>query len=73
MNKVFPTSNDNVKNIPKSEQTKEKYTTSDNLLLKFRKYHDSESITEAKAVLQKLYIVMGITWGEYLFCQDGYA
>ena len=57
----------NVKNIMKYEQSKEKYIDSDILLLKFRNFHDSESITEAKAVLQKLYRVMGITWGECFF------
>ena len=80
MNKVSLKLNDNiktdfsnVKNIPKNEQTKEKFIDSDILLLKFQNYHDSKSIREAKAVLQKLYRVMRITWGEYVFCLDGYA
>ena len=80
MNKLSLKSNDtiktdfsNVKVIIKGEQSKEKYIDSDILLLKFRNFHDSKSITEAKAVLQKLYIFMGITWGEFVFCHDGYA
>ena len=44
----------NGKNIIKSEQTKDKYIDSDILLLKFRNYLDSESITEAKTLLQNL-------------------
>ena len=66
MNKVSLTSNDNVKNIPKNEQTKEKIIDKnknidpDVLLTKIRNlytgnYRDSESIREAKAMLQDLY------------------
>ena len=62
-----------LKNTIKTEQTKEKDVDSDILLLNFRIYQDSESSREAKAVLQKLYRVMGITWGEYIFCHDGHA
>ena len=44
----------------------------DVLLVKFRKiytgdYRDSESIREAKAMLQDLYRNKGITWAEYIF------
>ena len=63
----------NVKQISKSEQTKEKDIGSEILLLKFRNYHDSESFTEAKAVLQKIYRVLRITGGEHVSCHDGYA
>ena len=62
MNKISITSNDNVKNIPKNEQTKEKYKNIDPdvLLVKFRKlytgnYHDRESIREAMVMLEDLY------------------
>ena len=79
MNKISITSNDNVKNIPKNEQTKEKYKNIDPdiLLVKFRKlytgnYHDSESIREAKAMLHELYRNNGVTWGEYIFYLDRY-
>ena len=54
LNDNIKTDFSNVKNIPKNEQTKEKVIDSDILFLKFQNYHDSESITEAKAVLQKL-------------------
>ena len=83
MNKISLTSNDNVKNIPKNEQTKEKNIDkyrnidSDVLLAKFRKlytgnYHDTESIREAKAMLQELYRNKGVTWAEYIFYLDRY-
>ena len=62
-----------LKNTRKTVQTKEKDVDSDILLLNFRDYHDSESITEAKAVLQSLFRDMGITWGDKVFCHDGYA
>ena len=62
----------NVKNITKSDQTKtkdfDKYKNIDPdiLLVKFRKlytgnYRDSKSITEAKAMLEELNRVKGIT------------
>ena len=77
MNSLSLEANDTIKNIIKSEQHKKKDVnsdiSSDILLLKLRNYHDRESITEARAVLQKLYKVMGITWGEYISCHDGYA
>ena len=79
MNKISITSNDNVKNIPKNEQTKEKYRNIDPVVLfvKFRKlytgnYHDSESIREAKAILHELYRNNGVTWAEYIFYLDRY-
>ena len=72
-NDTIKTNLSNNKNIMKSEQRREKDSDSNILLLKFEKYQDSESITEAKAVLHNLYRVMGITWGEYVFCHDGYA
>jgi len=79
MNKLSVKSDGNIK----SEQTKEKNIDKyknidpDILLVKFRKlytgdYRDSESITEAKAMLQELYRVKGITWGEYIFYLDRY-
>ena len=70
-NDTMKTDFQTLKNIIKSEQTKEKYIDSDILLLTFRKYHDSESNTEA--VLQNVYRVMGIVWGEDVFCDDGFA
>ena len=77
MNSLSIEPKDIIKNIIKSEQQKKKddnsAISSDILILKFRNYHESESITEARAVLQKLYKVMGITWGEYISCHDGYA
>ena len=80
MNKVALESNDsiktdfaNVKKFLRSEQTKEKDIDSVILLLKIRNYHDSESITEAKTVLQELYRVIAITWGEYVSCHDRFA
>ena len=80
MNKISPESNENLKTdfsngkkIVKSEQTKEKDIDSDILLLYFHNYRVGASITEAKAVLQKLYRDMGITWGEYVFYLNGYA
>ena len=72
-NDIIKTDFSNVKNIIKNEQTKEKDFGSEILLLKFYTYYDSESITEAKTVLQKTYGVMRTTWGEYVFCHDGYA
>ena len=79
MNKLSLTSNDDVKNIPKNEQTKEKYRNIDPdvLLVKIRKlytgnYHDSESISEAKAMLHELYRNKGVTWAEYIFYLDRY-
>ena len=79
MNKLSLTSNDNVKNIPKNEQTKEKYKNIDRdiLLVKFRKlytgdYHDSESIREAKAMLHDLYRNKGVTWAEFIFYLNSY-
>ena len=79
MNKISITSNDNVKNIPKNEQTKEKYKNIDPdvLLVKFRKlyignYHDRESIREAKAMLEELYRNKGVTWAECIFYLDRY-
>ena len=73
----------NVKNNTKSDQTKtkviEKYKNIDPdiLLVKFRKiytgnYRDSKSITEAKAMLEELNRVKGISWGEYVFYLDRY-
>ena len=64
--------NDSVKTtVSKNEQMKEKYNPSDILILKF---HDtSELTTEDKAVVQKLYSVKGITWGEYVYCCNGYV
>ena len=61
---VSLTSNDNVKNFEKY-----KNIDPDILFAKFRKlytgnYRDSESISEAKAMLQELYRIKGITWGE---------
>ena len=49
----------------------------DILLAKFRKwytgnYHDSESIREPKAMLEKLYRNKRVTWGEYIFYLDRY-
>ena len=83
MNKVSRTSNDNVKNFPKNEQTKEKFSDKyknidpDVLLVKYRKlytgdYRDSESIREAIAMLQDLYRNKGINWAEYIFYLDRY-
>ena len=78
MNKIFLESNDfiktdfpNVKKIIKSDQTKAKHISSKNLLLRLCNQQDSESITGAKAVLEKLYSDMGVTLGEYVFCHDG--
>ena len=80
MNKLSLESNDsvktdfsNVKNITKSNQTKVKHNGSEILLLRLCNQEDRESIIEDKAVLEKLYSVMGITLGEYVFCQGGYA
>ena len=72
VNKLSLTSNDNVKNIDKY-----KNIDPDVLLAKFRKlytgnYHDSESIREAKAMLQELYRNKGVTWAEYIFYLDRY-
>ena len=79
MDKLSLTSNDNVKNIPKKEQTKEKYKNIDPdiLLVKFRKlytgnYYDSESISEAKAMLHELYRNKVVTWAEYIFYLNSY-
>ena len=79
MDKLSLTSNDNVKNIPKKEQTKEKYKNIDFdiLLVKFRKlytgnYYDSESIREAKAMLHELYRNKVVTWDEYVFYLNNY-
>ena len=63
----------NVKNFSKSEHIKQKDIGSDILLFKIRNHHDSEPFTEAKAVLQRIHRVMGITWGEHVSCHDGYA
>ena len=73
MNSLSLGPNDIIKNIIESEQRKKKDENSDILLLKLRNYHDSELITEARAVLPKLYKIMGITWGEYISYHDGYA
>ena len=72
MNKVSLTSNDNVKNIDKY-----KNIDPDVLLAKIHKlytgnYHDSESIREAKAMLQELYRNKWVTWAEYIFYLDRY-
>ena len=72
VNKLPLTSNNNVKNIDKY-----KNIDPDVLLVKFRKlytgnYHDSESIREAKAMLQELYRNKGLTWAEYIFYLDRY-
>ena len=72
VNKLPLTSNNNVKNIDKY-----KNIDPDVLLVKFRKlytgnYHDSESIREAKAMLQELYRNKGVTWAEYIFYLDRY-
>ena len=72
MDKISLTSNDNVKNIDKY-----KNIDPDILLVKFRKlytgnYHDSESIREAKAMLQELYRNKGVTWPEYVFYLNSY-
>ena len=62
-----------LKNAKKTVQTKEKHVDSDILLLKFRNYHDSESITETKAVLESLFRGMGTTLADNVFCHAGYA
>ena len=56
---------------------KNKNIDTDVLLTKFRKiytgnYRDSESIREAKAMLQDLYRNKGVTWAEYIFYLDRY-
>ena len=66
-NDTIKTDFQTLKNIIKSEQTKGKVIDSDILLLTFRNYHDSESSTEAKAVLQNVYRVLGIIWGKMSF------
>ena len=77
MNSLSLEPNDVIKNIIKSEQQKKKDDNfdigSDILLLKLRNYHDSELVTEAKAMLKELYKVMGIIWGEYISYHDGYV
>ena len=80
MNKVSLETNDsiktdfsNVKKIIESNQTTAKDIGSEILLLKFSNHYDGESSTEGKEVLQKLYNVMGITLGEYVYCRDGYV
>ena len=70
MNKLSLESNDSIK---QTFQTKLKHNGSEILLLRLCNQQDSETIIEDKAVLEKLYSVMGITLGEYVFCQDGYA
>ena len=72
-------SNDNIKSEQSKEKNIDKYKNIDPdiLLINFRKlyagkYHDSKSITEAKAMLQELYRVKGVTWGEYIFYLDRY-
>ena len=83
MNKVSLTSYDNVKKFPKNEQTNEKTFEKyrnidpDVLLAKFcmlytGNHHDSESISEAKAMLQELYKDKGVIWAEYVFYLDRY-
>ena len=73
LNDGIKTDFSNVKNIIKSNQTKLKHNGSEILLLRLCNQQDSEAIIEDKTVLEKLYSVMGITSGEYIFCQDGYA
>ena len=80
MNKISLESNDfiktdfsNVKKNIKSDQTKAKHISSKILLLGLCNQQDSESIRGAKAVLEKLYSVMGVTLGECVFCHDGYT
>ena len=82
-NNSIKTDFSNVKNNTRSDQTKtkviEKYKNVDPdiLLVKFRNlytgnYRDSKSVTEAKAMLEELNRFKGITWGEHVFCLDGY-
>ena len=71
-NIVSLTPNENVKKFEKY-----KNIDPDILLAKFRKlytgnYRDSESISEAKAMLQELYRTKGVTWAEYIFYLDRY-
>ena len=82
-NDCLKTDFSNVKIIPKNEQTKEKNIDKfenidpDILLVKFRKlytgnYHDSESISEVKAMLHELCRNKGVTWAEYIFYLNNY-
>ena len=73
MNSLSLEPNDIRKSIIKSEQQKKKDDKSDILFFKLRNYDDSESITETRAVLQNLYKVMGIFYGEYISYHDGCA
>ena len=76
MNKLSLKSNDCLKTKEKNID-KYKNIDPDILLVKFRKlytgyYHDSESIREAKAMLEELYRNKWVTWGEYIFYLDRY-
>ena len=54
-----------------NNRLKEKYNPSDIMILKFQ--DTTELSTEDNAVIQKLYSVPGLTWGEYLYSCNGYA